>query len=187
MKTFEETKETIIELAKKGDACKDQFKKALEAENFEQLLKVVVDNANWCYRAKILSDDVLSKIPVEVLNQNNIFYKQKDIEQINGFAVYHSSTSKHYGSSTSKHYDSSTSKHYDSSTSKHYGSSTSKHYGSSTSKHYDSSTSEHYGSFGSIYELSQLESQGETTIIKERKTDRIYIKKSQHELVTFID
>jgi hypothetical protein len=146
METFEKIKEEIITIAKEKGACADQFEKASNSQNFAELLEVVKNNSNWCYNAGILSDNILSKIPVETLNESGIYYNQKGIRQSTGFCVYHSSTSKHYDSSTSEHYDSSTSEHYDSSTSEHYHSSTSEHYGSSTSKHYSSSTSKHYDS-----------------------------------------
>jgi len=147
MKTFETFKEYFAAKSKEQSACSGEYKKLLASENWEQILTVMKNNANWCYIYKVIDADILEQyIPDEILLENGIYVKKNNIVQKEGLAVYYSSTSKHYDSSTSEHYDSSTSKHYGSSTSKHYGSSTSKHYDSSTSEHYDSSTSKHYDS-----------------------------------------
>jgi hypothetical protein len=146
MKTFETFKNYIVTKAKELNACEEQFKKAYKSENYQELLKVITDNANWCYSNKLVNTEILANVPDEELVEANIYVNKQNVIQEEGLAYYYSSTSEHYDSSTSKHYDSSTSEHYGSSTSKHYDSSTSEHYDSSTSKHYDSSTSEHYGS-----------------------------------------
>ena len=199
---FIDFKNYVVTTAKKAGASCGEYRKALQADNWNDFLQVVKDNANWCYQNNVITVDVLEKyVPDEILLENGIYVKKSNIEQREGFALYYSSTSEHYGSSTSKHYGSSTSKHYDSSTSKHYDSSTSKHYGSSTSKHYDSSTSKHYGSstsehygsstsehydsstYGNVWTLHDTSIVHEKAIVRERNTGKIYFKKDAFTIV----
>ena len=190
---FQGFKDWLIVAAKQADACASQYKRALESQTWEQLLTVVKENANWLYSNNIITTDSLVNVPDEILLENGIYVKKTNVTQNAGLAIYYSSTSEHYGSSTSNHYDSSTSKHYgsstsnhyDSSTSEHYGSSTSEHYGSSTSNHYGSSTSKHYGSstYGSVYELKDTSIIHDQAIVRERSSDKIYMKKGAFEIV----
>ena len=177
MENFKQVKEQILQIARDNSACQEGFSKAEKSENYSELLTVVVQYSNWCYNAKILHESILSQIPSEELEQAKIFYKKEGVVQKEGFAIYHSSTSKHYHSSTSEHYDSSTSEHYHSSTSEHYDSSTSEHYGSSTSKHYGSST------FGSVYLLKDQSVIKDQAIIRERSTGKVYMRKGAFEIV----
>ena len=108
MENFKNVKEQILQIARDNSACQEGFSKAEKSENYSELLAVVVRYSNWCYNAKILHESILSQIPCEELENANIFYKKEGVVQREGFAIYHSSTSKHYDSSTSKHYDSST-------------------------------------------------------------------------------
>jgi len=164
MKTFETFKDYIVKNAKKNNACAIEYKKALQSTNYQELLKVITNNLNWCHSKELINAEILSNVPKDELLNANIYVNEVGVIQKDGLYHYFNSTSKHYDSSTSKHYDSSTSKHYGSSTSKHYDSSTSKHYDSSTSEHYDSSTSEHYDSSTSKhYDSSTSEHYGSST------------------------
>jgi hypothetical protein len=200
VKTYSEIKSLILSIGKDKSACSDQFIRAAKSTTIQELLKVVKDNANWCYFSGILSAEVLEQIPDTELVEAGIYFRKTGIVQKDNFCIYHSSSSKHYdsssskhygssssehyGSSSSEHYGSSSSEHYDSSSSKHYDSSSSKHYGSSSSKHYDSSSSKHYGSsFGSVYEIKTPPN--DYAIIRERSKNRIHIVKSKHEIIEY--
>ena len=49
MKTFQEIKEQIITMAKKAGACEGQFKRVLNSENEQDLMRVIKGNISWCY------------------------------------------------------------------------------------------------------------------------------------------
>ena len=167
MKTFETFKDYIVTKAKELNACEEQFEKAYKAENYQELLKVITDNASWCYNNKLVNTEILANIPNEELVEANIYVNKQNVIQKEGLAYYYSSTSKHYGSSTSEHYGSSTSEHYDSSTSKHYGSSTSEHYGSS---------------YATQYKINK-ESVNDSAIVREFLTGNVYFKKDAFNII----
>ena len=168
-KTFEQFKEWIIAAAKTQNACIDGINDANNANDWQSMLSVVKKYSDWLYKSGIINAENLLFVPDSELLEASIYVKKENIIQKEGTCYYYSSTSEHYDSSTSKHYDSSTSEHYDSSTSKHYDSSTSKHYGSST--------------YGDVYELKDTSIIHDNAIVRERSTDKIYMKKKANIII----
>jgi len=69
---FIKAKECILNRAKELRACSDQYKKALKAENYDELKQVINDNLSWCYENKLLSDqESLEHFGVVFLNLLN--------------------------------------------------------------------------------------------------------------------
>ena len=169
MKTFEEFKAEILRRAKKADACFSEYSKALASDKWSTLLSVIKSNSNWCYFNNLTPIELMRDVPKEELHACGIYVDNKNVEQKEGFAIYYSSTSKHYGSSTSEHYYSSTSEHYGSSTSEHYDSSTSKHYGSST--------------YGSVFILNDTSIVNDKAIVRERSTGKVFCKIDAFEVI----
>ena len=54
MEKFTEIKQEILRRAKGAHACVEQYKRALESENLQQLAQVIKDNFVWCCRNKVL-------------------------------------------------------------------------------------------------------------------------------------
>jgi len=114
MKTFEVFKQDFIAACKNAGACQGEFKKLVASENWQELLTVIKNNANWfCYTGKVISTDILLEIPDDELVGAEIYVNKRNIEQRSGVAYYFSSTSEHHGSSTSKHYGSSFASKYE--------------------------------------------------------------------------
>ena len=97
---FQEFKDYITTNAKRLKACSDEYKRALSSTNYQELLKVVVDNGNWCYNNKLVNADVLKKyVPDAELLEANIYVEKQNVIQKDSLAHYYSSTSEHYDSS----------------------------------------------------------------------------------------
>ena len=60
--TFETFKNEIISRAKDANACKSEFTRALNSENFEQLTKVITDNFNFCCKNKIITASLIEPL-----------------------------------------------------------------------------------------------------------------------------
>lgn len=142
---FETFKSIILDRAKKEEACSIEYTKACKSSNWGELLSIIKDNADWCYRNIGINAEFLSQVPDDILLANGIYVDKQGIEQREGLCLYYgNSKSKHFGNSISIHFDNSTSRHLGNSISRHYGSSISVHLGNSISRHYDSSISKHY-------------------------------------------
>ena len=74
MKNFKEQKQEIIERAKKAEACKAEFQKAVNAENITELIKVVKDNLKWSINTGMLNAKSLEDIfGIDFLKDNHIY------------------------------------------------------------------------------------------------------------------
>ena len=173
---FNDFKIEIIKRCKEKSACKSEFTKVLESTNFNELVKVLTANFNWCCENKIIDVELLEPLN-EVIIKYGLCANVKEVS--NCFILLNgSSTAELYGSSTAELYDSGKAELYGSSTAilhdlstailhdssraelydsgkaelygsgkaKLYGSSTAKLYCSSTAELYDSSTAELYDS-----------------------------------------
>lgn len=103
-KTFENFKNYILEKAEEHDACNKEYIRAKTANNFEELLAIIKDNANWCYLRDIINADILiQNVDGSILYDNGIYINQK-IDNISGgdFLLFNSSVNKMYDTSSVK-------------------------------------------------------------------------------------
>ena len=61
MKEFEELKEELLKRAKEHHACTYQYRRALKAETWDQLMSVIRDNFTWASDARVLTSKLISK------------------------------------------------------------------------------------------------------------------------------
>ena len=72
MKNFKNAKKYITEKAKELRACSSEYKKALESENFDDLISVIRENAKWTVEKELLTDELSIKyFGVSLLNLLN--------------------------------------------------------------------------------------------------------------------
>jgi Pentapeptide repeats (8 copies) len=78
MKDFNQLKSEFVELCRNNNACQPEFKKLLESENEEQLLKVIFNNLDWCIGKKILTQDYFSHFNQETFIASGIANSGKE-------------------------------------------------------------------------------------------------------------
>lgn len=59
---FIEFKTEILRRAHDAEACKDEYKRAYNSEDFEQLITVIKDNFGWCCKEKVLTPELLESV-----------------------------------------------------------------------------------------------------------------------------
>ena len=151
---FKIFKEEIIKRCKKHSACKPEFKRVLESENFEQITKVLTDNFNWSCNNGILDAELIEPLN-EVLLPFNLCANIS--EGTNVFIILSGSSSAELsGSSSAKLFDSSSAELFDSSSAELFGSSSAELSGSSSAKLFGSSSAELFGS-SSICSFNSIE------------------------------
>lgn len=69
---FEELKNELLIKAKKQNACSDQYNRAKNSSNEEELLKVIYDKIAWCIDNEIISNDYFSKFNQELYLKSGI-------------------------------------------------------------------------------------------------------------------
>ena len=76
----------ILELAKKENACSDQFARCQNATTERELLQVVKDNFNWCYSRKVITVEILDLFTPELIIEFGIYHKgiYPKIQNLNG-------------------------------------------------------------------------------------------------------
>ncbi|RKT01059.1 hypothetical protein [Chryseobacterium defluvii] len=129
MENFKEIKQEILDRAKNVDACNGEYKRAYKAENYEELLKVVTDNFNFCCNNKIIDCELLSRIGESICNENNLFY---NVSTDKGFLLADSATVRASGSATVEAWGSATVEAWGSATVRASGSATVEAWGSAT-------------------------------------------------------
>lgn len=60
MNTFEQTKAEILRRAKDAGACQSGYKAGLEAQNAQELLKVITDNFLWAHNNRVIDASFLA-------------------------------------------------------------------------------------------------------------------------------
>jgi len=108
MKTFESFKEFIVQKCKQANACKPEFARLKKSKNYQELLKVLTDNHNWCAKNKIINAEILLNVEDIELLLSNIYVQKTNIEIINGYAFLFNSTVTAWGNSTVTAWENST-------------------------------------------------------------------------------
>ena len=209
MKTFEELKKELLDLAKSKQACEDGYKMGLLCKSKEDLLKAITSNWRWVLvQSKMIDSTFLEKnfTAEELKNAGILVSGNHEVHNETFFAcgsstvkaygsstvkacgsstveAYDSSTVEACGSSTVEAYDSSTVEACDSSTVEAYDSSTVKAYGSSTVKAYGSSTVKAYGSSYVADFTREVKNVSDSGIIRDYSRKKIYIKKGAFEII----
>jgi hypothetical protein len=94
---FQTFKTEITKRAKEAGACAEQYRRALAAENFEQLIKVITDNFTYSCENKIIDGPLLSEVGAEICKASNLFY---NISTGTGFLFTDSATVEAWDSAT---------------------------------------------------------------------------------------
>ena len=191
MKTFEEIKSDFVEKCKAASACEPEFKKLLKSNNELELLQVVTDNINWCYRQeKIIDIEFFKQFKPEILEQAGIIISGfREVRNLKILALGNStvkawdnSTVKAWGNSTVEAWGNSTVEAWDNSTVEAWGNSTVKALGNSTVEAWDNSTVEAWGN-STLYSQNSTDKHkiGNRGIM--RKEGKLYIKKGAFEII----
>lgn len=156
MEDFEIIKKEIIKRAKKADACRDQYPRALACENIEALLGVIADNFFFFCNNNIIDCDILTRIGTDTCNKFGIYYDSATVEASGSAKVWvlgsanvkawGSATVEASGSATVKAWGSATVKASGSATVEAWGSATVEAWGSANVKAFDSATVRAWGS-----------------------------------------
>ena len=77
MKTFKDFKENILRRAEKKGACKDQIKLAQKCRNRYQFLKIIINNIVWCYTNNVITIEDLQFYTKKELQNHNIYINYK--------------------------------------------------------------------------------------------------------------
>jgi len=72
---FTELQQEILKLAKRKDACKDEYKKASICKNKNELLIIIKENFAWCYQENVITIDLLDEFGEKILIKNGIYHK----------------------------------------------------------------------------------------------------------------
>ena len=64
-KSFESLKEEILRRAKEASACKPEYGRAYQSENYEQLMEVLRDNFHWACRNGVLDAGIIEQYKEE--------------------------------------------------------------------------------------------------------------------------
>ena len=185
MKTFEELKKELLDLAKTNKACEDGYKMGLLCKSKKDLLKAITSNWRWVLvQSKMIDSTFLeANFTAEELKDAGIFVSGNHEVNNDIFFACGSSTVEAYDSSTVEVCDSSMVEAYDSSTVKACGSSTVKAYDSSTVEACGSSTVEAYGSSYVSDYTGNIKTVSERAIVRDYFNKKIYIKKGTFEII----
>jgi len=81
---FKEFKKEIVSRAESSNACKSQLEKAINAENFKELIKVITDNFYYSCNYRIIDIELLNKVGQETCNKYNLYF---NIDCKNGYLL----------------------------------------------------------------------------------------------------
>ncbi len=61
MELFDELKSELLRRAHNANACVEQYKRALESTNMQELCEVIKDNFTWCCYNNVIDGGILEK------------------------------------------------------------------------------------------------------------------------------
>ena len=73
--SFVKFKETILERARKADACREQYGRAYKAETYGELMEVIKDNFIWAVDHSVLDGPLIDTYSAE-FNSNRIRHNE---------------------------------------------------------------------------------------------------------------
>ena len=148
--SFVKFKETILERARKADACREQYGRAYKAETYGELMEVIKDNFVWAVNHGVLDGPLIDTYSAE-FNSNGIRHN----ENVTGgyllasgnatVEAYGNATVEAYGNATVEAYGNATVRASGNATVEAYGNATVEAYGNATVRAYDNATVEAYG------------------------------------------
>ena len=100
---FEEFKKEIIIRAEHAESCQDELDRAISANTFRALFKVIADNFTHCCDEEIINCQLLEMVGHDVINKYN-FYSNSDCED--GFLLADSAIVRASGSANVTAWDS---------------------------------------------------------------------------------
>ena len=75
MELFDELKSELLRRAHNANACVEQYKRALESTNMQELCEVIKDNFTWCCYNNVIDGGILEKYKDDFVHED-IFYNE---------------------------------------------------------------------------------------------------------------
>ena len=166
--SFKDFKAQFIIDCKRESACEPEFKKVLASTNWNELMLVIKANIEWCVIHKVITLDILAKVPDKELVAVDIYLNKMNLELTSKKVELFNSTATLRENSTATLWENSTATLRENSTATLWGNSTATLRGNS---------------YIDIYQYGKAVSINDNSICRERSTGKIYLSNNKLEII----
>ena len=158
--SFKDFKAQFIIDCKRESACEPEFKKVLASTNWNELMLVIKANIEWCVIHKVITLDILAKVPDKELVAVDIYLNKMNLELTSKKVELFNSTATLRENSTATLWENSTATLRENSTATLRG-----------------------NSYIDIYQYGKAVSINDNSICRERSTGKIYLSNNKLEII----